>query len=136
MNKTVLSIFTISMLLSCNNNEEELTQSKSTQESQTHSEEQNAPKDGMFPYFNIDGNDSVDSEGNIVYGTAEEVGMEINKEIVPNLDSSSGRMYTLGPRPDVPIPNIYGDDSIAADGYYVYPPQDTIWRDQDSLIQN
>ncbi len=131
MKKTVLSVFAISILLSCSNNEEELNQSESTEESQNQTTEQSAPKDGMYPYMNIYGDDSINADGNIVYGTAEEVGMEIDKEVVPQLDSASGRMYTLGPRPVTPIPNIYGEDSISPEGDYTYPPQDTLWIESD-----
>ena len=50
-----------------------------------------------------------------------------NKEVVPQEDSISVRKYRLDPRPDVPLSNQYGDDSISSDGDYVYPSRDTIW---------
>ena len=41
----------------------------------------------------------------------------------------------LGERPDVPLSNIYGEDSIGADGNFVYPAQDTNWYTSEDIIQ-
>lgn len=35
--------------------------------------------------------------------------------------------YTLGPIPEEPLLNMYGEDSLDADGNMVYPPRDTIY---------
>ena len=35
--------------------------------------------------------------------------------------------YMLGPDTDAALKDMYGEDSVGADGNYVYPPRDTIW---------
>lgn len=35
--------------------------------------------------------------------------------------------YVLGPDTDAALKDMYGEDSVGADGNYVYPPRDTIW---------
>lgn len=35
--------------------------------------------------------------------------------------------YVLGPLPEDPLLDVYGEDSLDAGGNYVYPPRDTIF---------
>ncbi|MDG0974522.1 MAG: gliding motility protein GldN [Crocinitomicaceae bacterium] len=41
----------------------------------------------------------------------------------------------LGADSDVPLVNIYGDDSIDVSGNYVYPPRDTLWFKSEDIVQ-
>jgi hypothetical protein len=38
--------------------------------------------------------------------------------------------YTLGPIPEDPLLNMYGEDSLDTEGNLVYPPRDTIYDNQ------
>jgi gliding motility associated protien GldN len=40
-----------------------------------------------------------------------------------------------GERPDVPLSNQFGEDSIGADGNYAYPPADTFWYVSKDIVQ-
>lgn len=132
MNRIILSFVVISVFFSCKNDNNDRDQNNESQDTIAQGQSSaNEPKEGMYPYMNINGDDSINAQGNIVYGTAEEVGLEIDKEVVPQLDSTSGRMYTLGPRPVTPLLNIYGEDSISPEGDYAYPPQDTLWIESE-----
>lgn len=44
-------------------------------------------------------------------------------------------MGTLGEESDIPLVDIYGDDSVDAAGNYVYPPRDTSWITSEKIIQ-
>ncbi|WP_343785390.1 gliding motility protein GldN [Wandonia haliotis] len=42
---------------------------------------------------------------------------------------------TLGPESDLPLVDIYGDDSLDINGNYVYPPRDTNWVLSKDVVQ-
>ncbi|MDX1652287.1 MAG: gliding motility protein GldN [Brumimicrobium sp.] len=42
---------------------------------------------------------------------------------------------TLGADSDVPLSNIYGEDSLDAAGNYVYPDRDTLWYTSKDIVQ-
>lgn len=42
---------------------------------------------------------------------------------------------SLGADTDVPLVNIYGEDSTDAFGNFVYPPRDTLWYKSENIIQ-
>lgn len=122
MKKLSIAILFIAVIFSCTNeknSEKEIK--KEVQDKQDKEESELKPLSNMY------GEDSIDAEGNIVYAPADESKYEVNKEVVPQVDSATGKKYTLGPRPDVPFSNQYGDDSIGPDGNFVYPPVDTLW---------
>jgi hypothetical protein len=52
---------------------------------------------------------------------------EVDNSSNDNQVSEEDLGYTLGTRPDNALSNIYGGDSIDAQGNTVYPPRDTIW---------
>jgi len=41
----------------------------------------------------------------------------------------------LGPRPENPLQNIYFEDSVGADGQYVYPDREIFWYTSEDIIQ-
>jgi gliding motility associated protien GldN len=62
----------------------------------------------------------------------------------PGLDYYSDPVYrdallfylaTLGADSDIPLVNGYGEDSLDAEGNYVYPPRDTLWYKSDDIVQ-
>jgi hypothetical protein len=127
MKRLIISIFVISSIYACtneNNEELEVEDQKNSKEEMQSMEEK-----GMYPLVNMYGEDSINAEGNIVYGKADELSYGENKEVVPQIDSLTNKKYTLGPRSDVALSNMYGEDSIDTDGNFVYPAQDTLWVD-------
>lgn len=74
----------------------------------------------LVPLINMYGEDSLDVDGNIVYGKVDHADMD--KESEENLG------YTLGPISDIPLVNMYGEDSTDADGNFVYPMRDTLYN--------
>tara|TARA_B100000508_G_scaffold55003_3_gene42695 strand:+ start:68782 stop:69192 length:411 start_codon:yes stop_codon:yes gene_type:complete len=127
-NFRLLLIATGSIILASCGSESKNDEIKDDKKEEPKMEEKvNSDGKPLFPLVNAAGSDSVDAEGNIVYGTADQLDFGVNDEVVPQVDSVSGREYTLGPRPVNPLPNVYGDDSIGADGNFVYPARDTNW---------
>lgn len=127
MKKIILSIAALSALLSCSDDNNDTLQKEEQENQEQNDQLLSEEGEELFPLVNVAGIDSVDANGNIVYGTADQFDYGVNDEVVPQLDSASGREYTLGPRPATPLPNIYGEDSIGPDGDYLYPPRDTNW---------
>lgn len=70
----------------------------------------------LAPLLNMYGEDSLDLEGNIVYGNAQQS------------EAEDDLGYRLGPESDIPLVTIYGEDSVDVDGNYVYPSRDTLWN--------
>ncbi len=48
-----------------------------------------------------------------------------------NADTEGERKFELGPRPEKPMLNSYGEDSTDEEGLSVYPGRDTIWLDEE-----
>jgi hypothetical protein len=67
-----------------------------------------------------DGEEKVEQENSV---DKKEVDNSSNNNQVSEEDLG----YTLGIRPDRAFSNMYGSDSIDAQGNTVYPPRDTIW---------
>ena len=132
MTKFIILFTIVGIACSCAEGEEKTTDKNNQEKKEEQQNEQLLTEDGeeLFPLVNEAGTDSIDADGNIVYGTADQFDYGFNDEVVPQLDSASGREYTLGPRPVTPLPNIYGEDSIGSDGDYAYPPRDTNWIEQ------
>jgi hypothetical protein len=80
--------------------------------------EEATENENLVPLINMYGEDSLDINGNIVYGEATEI------EFLPEEDLG----YTLGPDSDIPLVDMYGEDSLDADGHFVYPSRDTLWH--------
>jgi hypothetical protein len=80
--------------------------------------EEAADTSNLTPLLNMYGEDSLDINGNTVYG--ETISAEAEEE--------DDLGYTLGPESDIPLVDIYGDDSLDVDGNYVYPSRDTLWK--------
>lgn len=128
MKKLTIAVLSIAVIFSCTNekdNKKELKKEENKHKTEAQDKEQQ-------PLSNIYGEDSIDAKGNVVYGSPEDSEFGVNKEVVPQVDSATGREYKLGPRPDIPLVNKYGDDSIGPNGNFVYPPVDTIWVEGES----
>lgn len=74
----------------------------------------------LTPLLNMYGEDSLDVDGNIVYGEASNE--------TETIEAEEDLGYTLGPESDIPLVDLYGDDSLDVDGNYVYPSRDTLWK--------
>lgn len=120
MKKLIISLIALPLLFSCSSNEK-------PEENPAEINETPEEKEEVKPLLNMYGEDSIDADGNVVMAPVDEATYEINKEVVPQIDSVSGRKYKLGPLTDKPLSNIYGEDSIGPDGNFVYPSRDTIW---------
>lgn len=131
MKKLIISLFAIASIYACTNDNDER---EGDDQKDIKEEMQSMEEKGMYPLVNIYGGDSINAEGNIVYGKADELNYGENKEVVPQMDSLTNKEYTLGRRSDVALSNMYGEDSIDSDGNFVYPAQDTVWVN-DSLIE-
>lgn len=129
MKKLIISIFAIASIYACTNENDEL---EGDDQKDSKEEMQSMEEKGLYPLVNMYGGDSINPEGNTVYGKENELNYGENKEVVPQIDSLTNKEYTLGPRSDVALSNMYGEDSIDSDGNFVYPSQDTIWVN-DSL---
>jgi hypothetical protein len=60
-------------------------------------------------------------------GTVEENNTDAQEELTQE-DEVEDLGYTLGPDSDIPLVDMYGEDSLDADGNFVYPSRDTIWH--------
>jgi hypothetical protein len=80
--------------------------------------EETTENENLVPLINMYGEDSLDVDGNIVFGKASEI------ESLPEEDLG----YTLGPDSDIPLVDMYGEDSLDAEGHFVYPSRDTLWH--------
>ncbi len=63
--------------------------------------------------------------------TASETEQVDNEANAEGFADEEERSFKLGPRPETPMLNMYGEDSIDADGSYVYAGRDTIWLDNE-----
>lgn len=82
--------------------------------------EEAADTSNLTPLLNMYGEDSLDVDGNIVYGEAS------NETEVIEAEENLG--YTLGPESNIPLVTMTGEDSIDVDGNYVYPARDTLYH--------
>jgi hypothetical protein len=126
MKKIAIALLSITLIYACTNESRTNINEEDTI-NKVNQEKQKMEQKDMYPLANMYGEDSVDAEGNIVYVLSDELNYGENKEVVPQEDSISGRKYRLGPRPDIPFSNQFGDDSITPEGDFVYPSRDTIW---------
>jgi hypothetical protein len=56
----------------------------------------------------------------------EEINTDTQEETAQEEEEDLG--YTLGPDSDIPLVDMYGDDSLDVDGNFVYPSRDTLWH--------
>lgn len=132
MKKFIASFIVIGLISSCNDAKDKSTDKPDLEIEKEQESNQMLSADGeeLYPLVNAAGTDSMDQDGNIVYGTADQFDYGVNDEVVPQLDSATGKQYTLGPRPVNPLINAYGEDSIDSDGNFVYPARDTNWVEE------
>lgn len=82
--------------------------------------EEAADTSNLTPLLNMYGEDSLDVDGNIVYGEASNE--------TETIEAEEDLGYTLGPESDIPLVTMTGEDSIDVDGNYVYPARDTLYH--------
>lgn len=89
--------------------------------------------DEIVPMLNYEGTgDSINADGYLV--GIDEHGNLAHAKIEEETDTeieSEELNYKLGPIPENAYQNMYGEDSVDADGNYVFPPRDTIFLDKE-----